>query len=92
MRTFFETTEVENRLAAVGREMMDYSEEYGRYYSLGKLKDHQLKQLNELSHVGNMLTRIGTTFGTSASSFSTEDEALIQGFISKTLEVQKLRG
>ena len=83
--TFFETTAQQNKLATIGREMMDFSEYYG---NLSKLTDDQLRTLNELSHVGHMLTRFGTTFGVTVADFTDQDRKLIVDFINNKLNVQ----
>ena len=48
----FEATTEEKTLATAGREMMNYSEEYGKLHGLKKVTDNGLRTLNELSHVG----------------------------------------
>jgi hypothetical protein len=78
---FFEATEQQKKLANIGRSMMDWSENFGSNYGLGQLKDPGLRILNELSHVGSMLTHFGTPYGTTASSFSEEDQQLIAMFM-----------
>lgn len=83
--TFFETTAQQNKLATIGREMMNFSEYYG---NLSKLTDDQLRTLNDLSHVGHMLTRFGTTFGVTVADFTDQDRKLIVDFINNKLNVQ----
>ena len=68
--------------------MMNYSEDYGKTTSLGKLTDNGLRTLNELSHVGGKLTRYGVTFGTSQKDFSQADKDLIQNFINNTVDIE----
>ena len=85
--TFFEATDTQKQLANLGRAMMEFSE---NYTGLGKLKDEQLSELNELSHVGNMLTRVGAPFGTTAKNFSDADRQLIAQFMRGTLATQIL--
>ena len=82
---FFEATAQQKQLATIGRQMMDFSESYT---GLGKLKDEQLRELNELSHVGNMLTHYGAPYGTRQKDFSEADLQLIAGFMKGTLETQ----
>jgi hypothetical protein len=85
MQTFFEATANQKALANIGRSMMDFSE---NYTGLGKLKDEQLTELNELSHVGNMLTHYGAPFGTTFKSFTEADLQLIAQFMRGTLQTQ----
>ena len=82
---FFEATAQQKQLATIGRQMMDFSESYT---GLGKLKDEQLRELNELSHVGNMLTHYGAPYGTRQKDFTEADLQLIAGFMKGTLETQ----
>ena len=56
MRTFFEASEKEKQIAAVGREMMDYSENYGKIHGLKMVTDNGLRTLNELSYLGGKMT------------------------------------
>lgn len=78
---YFEATKEQKQLATIGRRMMDYSENFGREHGLGHLREGGLRILNELSHVGNMLTHFGATFGTKAKDFSEEDQRLIAEFM-----------
>jgi len=82
---FFEATTQQKQLATIGRQMMDFSESYT---GLGKLKDEQLRELNELSHVGNMLTHYGAPYGTRRKDFTEADLQLIAGFMKGSLETQ----
>ena len=81
---FFETTTTQKQLATIGREMQDYSENFGKEHGLKQLKDPGLKILNELSQVGGMMIRYGVTFGTSLKDFSEADMTLIAEFIKGT--------
>lgn len=83
-----EATAEEKKLAQVGRQMMNFSEDYGKTTSLGKLTDNGLRTLNELSHVGGKLTRYGVTFGTTQKDFSQADKTLIQNFINNTVDIE----
>lgn len=85
MKTFFEATAQQKQLANIGRQMMDFSE---AYTGLNRLRDEQLRELNELSHVGNMLTHYGAPFGTTRKDFTDEDLQLIAGFMKNTLDTQ----
>ena len=53
---FFEATKAQKQLATIGRQMMDFSENYGREHGLKAVTDNGLRTLNELSQVGSMLT------------------------------------
>jgi|TARA_B110000503_G_scaffold82671_1_gene126213 hypothetical protein len=81
MQAQFEATAQQKELASIGRAMMDFSENYGVEFGLGKLKDEGFKMLNDLSSVGNKLTRYGTVFGTTLKSFSAEELELIAKFM-----------
>ena len=84
--TYFEATKEQKKLASIGRDMMDYSENYGKEFGLGQLKEEGLRVLNELSQVGNMLTRYGATFGTTQKDFTDADMTLIAKFLKKELD------
>tara|TARA_B110000503_G_scaffold135358_1_gene215805 strand:- start:806 stop:1069 length:264 start_codon:yes stop_codon:yes gene_type:complete len=85
---YFEATTQQKQLAAIGRDMMDFSEEYGKIHGLKQLKDEGLRVLNELSQVGGMLTRYGATFGTTQKDFSESDMALIAAFMKNELVIK----
>lgn len=87
--TFFEATPQQKALANIGRDMMDFSEEYGKLYGLRDVTDDGLRVLNELSHVGNMLTQVGGVWGTKMSDFSDADRKLIVDFINKKVDIQR---
>ena len=84
---YFEVTKQQTSLAKIGREMMDFSEYFP---GLGKLKDHQLATLNTMSHVGNMLTKMGVTFGPRLSDLTDSDKELIAKFSKKELDLQNV--
>jgi hypothetical protein len=84
---FFEATKEQKQLADIGRAMMDYSENYGKEFGLGQLKEEGLRVLNELSHVGNLLTHYGAPFGTTQKDFTAEDMQLISKFMKKELDI-----
>ena len=84
---FFEATKEQKILADTGRAMMDYSENYGKLHGLGHLAEEGFRVLNELSHVGGMLTRFGNTFGTNAKSFTDSDMQLIAQFLKKEVDI-----
>ena len=83
---FFEATKEQKKLADIGRAMMDFSENYGVDNSLGKLKEEGLRTLNNLSHVGNLLTHYGAPFGTTLKNFNDADMELIGKFMKKELD------
>ena len=86
MQNYFEATKEQKQLATIGRDMMDFSENYGKEFGLGQLKEEGLRVLNELSHVGGMLTRYGATFGTTQKDFTDADMQLISKFMKKELD------
>ena len=85
----FEATQEQKQLATIGREMMNYSEEYGKLHGLGKVTDDGLRTLNNLSHVGAALTHYGATFGTTAKDFSDEDRELIVQWMQKSVVIDR---
>jgi len=87
--TFFEATAQQKQLAQIGRDMMDWSEEYGKIHGLRDVTDNGLRVLNELSHVGNMLAHFGATYGTKARDFSDADRKLIVDFVNKKIDIER---
>jgi hypothetical protein len=85
----FEATVEQKTLAGIGRDMMDFSENYGKVHGLKAVTDNGLRTLNNLSHVGNMLTRVGTTFGTRAEDFTAEDQKLIADWMQKKVDIER---
>ena len=86
---FFEATQEQKQLATIGRQMMDYSEEYGKIHGLKAVTDDGLRTLNNLSHVGAALTHFGATFGTTAADFSEEDRELIVAWMQKSVVIER---
>ena len=86
---FFEATQEQKQLATIGRQMMDYSEEYGKIHGLKAVTDDGLRTLNTLSHVGSALTHFGATFGTTAKDFSDEDRELIVQWMQKSVVIER---
>tara|TARA_R110000796_G_scaffold192526_1_gene309178 strand:- start:324 stop:608 length:285 start_codon:yes stop_codon:yes gene_type:complete len=84
MQNFFETPAAQKQLASVGRQMQDYSEDFGKVNGLGHLKEGGLRVLNELSQVGGMLIRYGVIFGTKLKDFNEADMQLIAEFMKGT--------
>jgi hypothetical protein len=85
----FEATQEQKQLATIGRQMMDYSEEYGKLHGLKAVTDDGLRTLNNLSHVGAALTHFGATFGTTAKDFSDEDRELIVQWMQKSVVIER---
>ena len=86
---YFEATQEQKQLATIGRQMMDYSEEYGKIHGLKAVTDDGLRTLNNLSHVGAALTHFGATFGTTAKDFSEEDRELIVQWMQKSVVIER---
>ena len=89
MKAYFEATPQEKQLAAIGREMMDYSEQYGVKHGLKAVTDDGLRTLNNLSHVGNMLTHFGAVYGTTRKDFSEADLELIARWMKKEVDIER---
>jgi len=88
----FETPLAQKSLAKIGREMQDYSEEFGKIHGLKQLKEGGLRILNELSQVGGMMIRYGVTFGTTQKDFTEEDMQLIAAFMQGKFTNEYLSG
>jgi|TARA_B110000908_G_scaffold126415_1_gene148268 hypothetical protein len=86
---YFESTPEQKQLAALGRDMMDYSENYGKEFGLKAVTDAGLTKLNELSHVGYMLTTVGAAWGASEKSFSAAERKLIVDFSNKQVDIER---
>ena len=89
MKAFFEATPQQKQLADIGRDMMNFSEEYGKIHGLKAVTDDGLRTLNNLSHVGNMLTQFGAPYGTSQKDFTDEDRKLIANWINKKVDIER---
>ena len=87
--TYFEVTAEQKRIARIGQEMMDYSENYGKEFGLKAVTDDGLRTLNNLSHVGHLLTHFGAPFGTSQKDFSEADQKLITDFINNSVDIER---
>jgi hypothetical protein len=75
-------------LAAVGRQMMDMSE----YANCKGMKEEDFKLLNDMSHVGNLLTKLGNAFGPKLEKdFTAEDMDLIARFMKKEIDIPQMR-
>jgi hypothetical protein len=84
----YEATADQKQLASIGRAMMDFSEEYGKLHGLKPVSDNGLRTLNNLSHVGHMLTTVGATFGASEVNFTDADKELIVRFMKKEVDIE----
>lgn len=89
MQTYFEVTPQQKRLVQIGREMMDFSEEYGKIHGLKAVTDDGLRVLNNLSHVGHMLTHFGAVYGTTQKDFSEADLQLISDWMQKKVDIER---
>mgnify|MGYP001583757090 CR=1 FL=1 len=92
MQSRFETPQSIKELSRIGREMRDYSEDFGKKYGLGHLKEPGLKILNDLSHVGSMLPTFGATWGTTIKDYSEDDMQLISMFVQGKITNEYLSG
>jgi hypothetical protein len=88
----FETSTSHKQLATVGRQMQDYSEEFGKIHGLKHLKEGGLRVLNELSQVGGMLIRFGVTFGTTLKDFTEDDMQLVAEFMKGSITPEYIAG
>ncbi|MGY8867923.1 MAG: hypothetical protein ACKVJK_20140 [Methylophagaceae bacterium] len=79
---YYEATEGEKLLADAGRRMMDASE----YADCRGMKEEGFRRLNNMSHVGHMMTTVGTAFGAKYENFSDEDKILIAEFLKKEVD------
>lgn len=89
MQAFFEATTQQKQLAAIGRAMMDFSEQYGVLNGLKGVTDNGLRTLNELSQVGHMLTHYGAPYGTKLKDFTEKDLDLIARFMKKVVDIER---
>ena len=86
---YFEATAEQKQLASIGRQMMDFSEQYGVKHGLKGVTDDGLSTLNNLSHVGNMLTHFGAAYGTTRKDFSESDLELIARWMKKEVDIER---
>jgi hypothetical protein len=85
--SIYEATPQQKQLANIGREMMNMSE----YADCKGMKDEDFKLLNDMSHVGNLLTKLGNTFGPKLDKdFTAEDMNLIARFIKKEIDIPQM--
>ena len=87
-KSIYEVDAKYRELAAVGRAMSDMSE----YANCKGMKDAEFKLLNDMSHVGNMLTKLGSPFGPKLDKdFTAEDMDLIARFMKKEIDIPQMR-
>lgn len=86
--SIYEVSSEYKQLAAIGRRMMDMSE----YANCKGMKDPEFKLLNDMSHVGNLLTKLGNAFGPKIDKdFSKEDLDLVTRFVNKEIDIPQMR-
>ena len=85
-KSIYEATENQKQLAVIGRAMMDMSE----YANCKGMKEEDFKLLNDMSHVGNMMTKVGNTFGPRMKDFTQEDLDLIARFMKKEIDIPQM--
>ena len=87
-QSIYEVSEQHKALANIGRKMMDMSE----YANCKGMKDEDFKLLNDMSHVGNLLTKLGNAFGPKLEKdFTAEDMNLIARFVKKEIDIPQMR-
>ena len=85
--SIYEATPQQKQLAIIGRQMMDMSE----YADCKGMKDEYFNLLNDMSHVCNLLTKLGNTFGPKLDKdFTAEDMNLIARFIKKEIDIPQM--
>ena len=85
--SIYEVSEQHKQLAVIGRKMMDMSE----YANCKGMKEADFKLLNDMSHVGNMMTKVGNSFGPKYKNFSDADKELIARFERKEIDIPQMR-
>jgi hypothetical protein len=56
------------------------------------MKDEEFKLLNDMSHVGSLLTKLGNAFGPKLEKdFTAEDMELIARFVKKEIDIPQMR-
>ena len=86
--SIYEATTAEKQMAVIGRKMMDMSE----YANCKGMKEEDFKLLNDMSHVGSLLTKIGNAFGPKLEKdFTAEDMNLIARFMKKEIDIPQMR-
>jgi hypothetical protein len=88
MKSIYEATTAQKNMAVIGRQMMDMSE----YANCKGMKEADFKLLNDLSHVGNLLTKLGNAFGPRLDKdFTAEDMNLIARFTKGEVDIPQMR-
>ena len=87
MKSIYEATTAQKNMAVIGRQMMDMSE----YANCKGMKEADFKLLNDMSHVGNMMTKVGNNFGPKYKNFSDADKDLIARFERKEIDIPQMR-
>jgi len=85
--SIYEVSEQHKQMAVIGRRMMDMSE----YANCKGMKDEGFKLLNDMSHVGSLLTKLGNAFGPTLDDFTAEDMELIARFVKKEIDIPQMR-
>ena len=86
--SIYEVSEQHKQLAVIGRQMMDMSE----YANCKGMKEAEFKLLNDMSHVGSMLTKLGNAFGPKLEKdFTAEDMNLIARFAKGEVDIPQMR-
>jgi hypothetical protein len=68
--------------------MCDMSE----YANCKGMKEEDFKLLNDMSHVGSLLTKLGNAFGPKLEKdFTAEDMNLIARFMKKEIDIPQMR-
>ena len=87
-KSIYEVDAKYKQLAAVGRRMCDMSE----YANCKGMKDEDFKLLNDMSHIGSLLTKLGNAFGPKLEKdFTAEDMNLIARFVKKEIDIPQMR-
>lgn len=85
--SIYEVSKEHKQMAVIGRKMMDMSE----YANCKGMKEEGYKLLNDMSHVGSMMTKLGNTFGPTHKDFTAEDLDLITRFVKKEIDIPQMR-
>ena len=85
-KSIYEVSEQHKQMAVIGRRMMDMSE----YANCKGMKDEDFKLLNDMSHVGSLLTKLGNAFGPKLEDFTAEDMNLIARFVKKEIDIPQM--
>ena len=86
--SIYEVSAQYKQLANIGRAMMDMSE----YANCKGMKEEDFKLLNDMSHVGSLLTKLGNAFGPKLDKdFTQEDMDLIARFMKKEIDIPQMR-